>query len=585
MTHRILVLDGDCGAAISIVQSLGRAGHHVTLAATSFEHRAFRSRYVADRVLCPDPLVDKAAFQAWIVEQREHALVIPATELSLMPLHEIREHPALRDRVALPPHDATVIGFDKERVRVLAEQVGIPVPANVVVTSPSGLASPTLDLWLERGAVVIKSIHSKVWDQGGGKELTVRMVVNREQLEIHAGQMLESGAIQLQQWVPGHGCGIEVLVDHGEIVLSFAHERLHELPLTGGGSCYRRAIRPPADLLAASQRLLRELGWHGVAMVEFRHDPETGSSYMMELNGRFWGSLPLAQFAGVDFPRALVELLLDGKRPIPVVARLVYARALRRDIEWLKQMARVRVADLRRRGPPPPERRLMLVRPVLRSLVEWSRLLIGRETLDGAAFDDPRPIWWEIKTQFASNRDALVGKWHLRQMRREAIAAWQRPLGDVRRILVLCSGNICRSAYAGVTLGAAAPHGIEVRSGGLVGPSGRPTPDVFATAARRRGIDLAEHRSHAIDDTDLAWADLILIMDEGHYRAVAARGPAALAKTRWLGGVVARRGAGPAITDPVDFGAGQVDEVLDHLDRSIDAVSARIPLNALPSDP
>ena len=37
-------------------------------------------------------------------------------------------------------------------------------------------------------------------------------------------------------------------------------------------------------------------------MVEFKIDRETAEPKLMEINGRFWGSLPLAVIAGVDFP-------------------------------------------------------------------------------------------------------------------------------------------------------------------------------------------------------------------------------------------------------------------------------------------
>ena len=113
MSRRILVLDGDCGAAIAIVQSLGRAGgYHITLGGQSFDFRAFQSRYVNARVLYPDPLVSKEAFQAWALQQSDYALIIPATERSLMPLHEIRHQTGMEGRVALPPADVTLAGFD-----------------------------------------------------------------------------------------------------------------------------------------------------------------------------------------------------------------------------------------------------------------------------------------------------------------------------------------------------------------------------------------------------------------------------------------------------------------------------------------
>jgi hypothetical protein len=53
--------------------------------------------------------------------------------------------------------------------------------------------------------------------------------------------------------------------------------------------------------------LLNSVGWHGVAMVEFKVSPD-GTPYLIEVNGRFWGSLQLAIDAGVDFPWLLYQL-------------------------------------------------------------------------------------------------------------------------------------------------------------------------------------------------------------------------------------------------------------------------------------
>jgi predicted ATP-grasp superfamily ATP-dependent carboligase len=54
-------------------------------------------------------------------------------------------------------------------------------------------------------------------------------------------------------------------------------------------------------------RLLDALNWQGVAMIECKRDAETGAYVVMEINGRFWGSLQLAIDAGVDFPALLVR--------------------------------------------------------------------------------------------------------------------------------------------------------------------------------------------------------------------------------------------------------------------------------------
>jgi predicted ATP-grasp superfamily ATP-dependent carboligase len=50
-----------------------------------------------------------------------------------------------------------------------------------------------------------------------------------------------------------------------------------------------------------SEALLAALGWQGPAMVEYRFDPESGTYWLMEVNGRFWGSIPLAWHCGAHF--------------------------------------------------------------------------------------------------------------------------------------------------------------------------------------------------------------------------------------------------------------------------------------------
>ena len=70
------------------------------------------------------------------------------------------------------------------------------------------------------------------------------------------------------------------------------------------------------EMILAADRLLAEVGWVGVAMVEFKRDLRDGRARLMEVNGRFWGSLQLAIACGVDFP-ALYLALLQGGHPAP----------------------------------------------------------------------------------------------------------------------------------------------------------------------------------------------------------------------------------------------------------------------------
>lgn len=68
--------------------------------------------------------------------------------------------------------------------------------------------------------------------------------------------------------------------------------------------CESAELNPVA--LDFSERLLNNLNWNGVAMVEFKIDDRDKRPKLMEINGRFWGSLQLSINSGVDFPELLV---------------------------------------------------------------------------------------------------------------------------------------------------------------------------------------------------------------------------------------------------------------------------------------
>src|SRR5207253_7321949 len=105
--------------------------------------------------------------------------------------------------------------------------------------------------------------------------------------------------------------GYFALLHHGEPRAEFAHRRIRDVYPTGSGSAVRISIEPDPEIRRSSLAILAALRWHGVAMVEYRK-PAGLPAVFMEVNGRFWHSLPLACYAGVDFPELLVRMAADG---------------------------------------------------------------------------------------------------------------------------------------------------------------------------------------------------------------------------------------------------------------------------------
>ena len=83
------------------------------------------------------------------------------------------------------------------------------------------------------------------------------------------------------------------------------------------------------------------------------------------------------------------------------------------------------------------------------------------------------------------------------------------------RILVVCTGNICRSPLGDALLRAALP-GKTVLSAGTGAMVGWGAYEDTVAVATQRGVDLSGHRAQQLTQPLLAAADLVLTMDQSH---------------------------------------------------------------------
>ena len=67
------------------------------------------------------------------------------------------------------------------------------------------------------------------------------------------------------------------------------HQRIREYPITGGSSTCAKSVYCD-ELKRIGLKILKELHWHGVAMVEFKKRTCNGTYVLMESNPNFSGS-------------------------------------------------------------------------------------------------------------------------------------------------------------------------------------------------------------------------------------------------------------------------------------------------------
>lgn len=306
---RVLITDGGERVALAVARSLLRADHEVYVAASTRLSLAGASRGVHPCVLATDALADPPAYVAEIarlVRRERIELLLPLTDPSVEALLEYRAD--LPPGVLLPLPDLATYraASDKARVMTLAQESGFGVPETRMLRLPEGAWTGVPEAAFF--PAVVKPHRSVVTVDGRRRKVPVTPVADAAACRRALAALPPSAyPVLLQRHVVGTGEGFFALRWGGRTVAMFAHRRLREKPPSGGVSVYRESIPLHARLVEPGLRLLDALDWQGVAMVECKRETRTDREVIMEVNGRFWGSLQLAIDAGVDFPALLAR--------------------------------------------------------------------------------------------------------------------------------------------------------------------------------------------------------------------------------------------------------------------------------------
>ena len=107
----------------------------------------------------------------------------------------------------------------------------------------------------------------------------------------------------------------------------------------------------------------------------------------------------------------------------------------------------------------------------------------------------------------------------------------------IRRILVVCVGNICRSPMAEALLRRElrGQDGFTVESAGLGALVGHPASEHSVALMEELGLDISGHRARQIHPDMVAESDLVLVMEAGHRRAIDDADPTVRGKVHRLG--------------------------------------------------
>jgi predicted ATP-grasp superfamily ATP-dependent carboligase len=306
--EKILILDANARSALAATRSLGRRGVPVVVADETKKTLSGASKYCSESFTYPSPTANLREFLSTVkaeCSRRGIRVIFPMTEISMAAVLKHGEE-FKNFEVPFAEHPTFDALTDKWNLMRLAQRLNITIPQTHYIADTRSLQRvyPTLKF-----PVVLKPHRSMIWTNGHCTAASVRYAESVRELETRVAQYayFRSSPFLLQEYISGQAHGIFALYNRGELVASFAHRRLRENPPSGGVSVLCESSEKNPEAWRMARTLLDHMAWHGVAMAEFKVTPD-GKPYLMEVNGRFWGSLQLAIDAGVDFPWLLYQL-------------------------------------------------------------------------------------------------------------------------------------------------------------------------------------------------------------------------------------------------------------------------------------
>lgn len=309
----MLVTDGDLRISLAVIRSLAKKGVEICAAEGQSRALSFFSKYCKKKLVYPDPRRDRDGFIKTfqkIVRKAAFDVLFPISDWSLLPISEHRDTITPFVKIPIPKQEAVQTAFDKSLTLKVAVEEGVPIPKTFLVKNVEELKETARKISYP---AVIKPRCSLVWDGGGAYFGRPKYVNSFAELVSVYERMHNVFPFPLiQEYISGTNFSVAALCNNSKLRAMCGIKVHRTLPIEGGNSVFRESSEVDARMKEYASRLLEAMNWHGIAEIEFKVDLRDSTFRLMEINGRFWGSLEVAIASGVDFPYLLYCLAVDG---------------------------------------------------------------------------------------------------------------------------------------------------------------------------------------------------------------------------------------------------------------------------------
>lgn len=305
------------GAASSLacLRSLGHREINTIAVSEQKAPPAFWSRYCDETVTTPSPTEDLLGYKNTLLSLGQRSAVrtiVPMRELDIYILSKYRSEFEEHITALWPSFEALQTVHDRVRLAGAARAAGVSEPNT---QSLEKVNDWDRELIIKARYALLANEYLPALSPGEirevGKTQFPKVGIRPDREAIHA-EWKHTPVVQ--EHIPGPEYSFRALYDHGTAVATSQKRSIRGFKYARGPSVYHQSVSIP-QLREAGLALLDSLKWHGLADVGFIRQKHTGEFVLLEINPRFWATLPCDIRAGVDFPYYYWRLA--GSEPIP----------------------------------------------------------------------------------------------------------------------------------------------------------------------------------------------------------------------------------------------------------------------------
>lgn len=344
-----VVVDGAWRQALTVIRSLGRAGHAVTVVRARGSRYLERSRYVTKVVELP-PTEGAGARLNALVD------VLGPGPLAYYPIgdSEIRFTVEVIDSLpagwtpVLAPLHAIETCADKEAMAVLAQRESVPGIETVAATTREEICSAAESLGFP---CLVKGINEAIRHKKR-KAFVLRSV---EEARREFADWRGTGTMLVQTYMRGPRWNVYYFARAGEVLGTASAIILRTDTPDGTGLAVEGLTLPDhSELRRHTESLVRGLAYSGAGCAQFLVDDTSGRIGFLEVNARLGANFAAAYRAGLDLPTLSVRAALGE----PIDASEIPTVERRRRYVWtggdalglLRSVAKGRVGPVRALG-------------------------------------------------------------------------------------------------------------------------------------------------------------------------------------------------------------------------------------------